>query len=252
MDILFDGPYGVYHSVYDDYGWMSRHGDPGFRYHAAMARLAGVIALRFANADVLPFDPAALRPRDRRLRGGAGGGAGGPAARRGPRAPLRRGRPMGGRGEGDPGRHRRRARVGSGGRGADSRGERVAARSRACGLRSRRAARAALVPAPDLRSPAVVRRRDAPGDPRSGGAGDAAAARAEIARLERSCERAAEEARKRGIGARSRPACRAERRWRQPDSEPGSATGFLAATRSRAAWTSGCWNPRSSAIRRAS
>jgi N-acetylated-alpha-linked acidic dipeptidase len=59
MDILFDGPYGVYHSVYDGYGWMSRHGDPGFRYHAAMARLAGVIALRFANADVLPFDPAA-------------------------------------------------------------------------------------------------------------------------------------------------------------------------------------------------
>ena len=58
MDILFDGPYGVYHSVYDDYAWISRHGDPGFRYHAAMARLAGVIALRFANADVLPFDPA--------------------------------------------------------------------------------------------------------------------------------------------------------------------------------------------------
>ena len=59
MDILFDGPYGVYHSVYDGYGWMSRHGDPGFRYHAAMARLAGVLALRFANADLLPFDPSA-------------------------------------------------------------------------------------------------------------------------------------------------------------------------------------------------
>lgn len=58
MDILFDGPYGVYHSVYDDYGWISRHGDPGFRYHAAMAQLAGVIALRFANADVLPLDPS--------------------------------------------------------------------------------------------------------------------------------------------------------------------------------------------------
>jgi len=59
MDILFDGPYGVYHSVYDSYGWMSRHGDPGFRYHAAMARLAGLLALRFANADLLPFDPSA-------------------------------------------------------------------------------------------------------------------------------------------------------------------------------------------------
>jgi N-acetylated-alpha-linked acidic dipeptidase len=59
MDILFDGPYGVYHSVYDSYGWMARHGDPGFRYHAAMARLAGLLALRFANADLLPFDPSA-------------------------------------------------------------------------------------------------------------------------------------------------------------------------------------------------
>ena len=59
MDILFDGPYGVYHSVYDSYGWMSRHGDPGFHYHAGMARLAGLLALRFANADLLPFEPSA-------------------------------------------------------------------------------------------------------------------------------------------------------------------------------------------------
>ena len=58
MDLTFDGPYGVYHSLYDDYGWMSRVGDPGFRYHAAMARLAGVIALRFANAQVFPFEPS--------------------------------------------------------------------------------------------------------------------------------------------------------------------------------------------------
>ncbi|MGE5278871.1 MAG: M28 family metallopeptidase [Acidobacteriota bacterium] len=58
-DLVFDGPYGVYHSVYDDYAWMAAAGDPGFRYHAAMARYAGVLALRFANADVLPFDAAA-------------------------------------------------------------------------------------------------------------------------------------------------------------------------------------------------
>jgi len=58
-DLVFDGPYGVYHSVYDTYEWMARQGDPGFLYHAAMARYAGLLALRFANADVLPFDAAA-------------------------------------------------------------------------------------------------------------------------------------------------------------------------------------------------
>jgi N-acetylated-alpha-linked acidic dipeptidase len=59
IDLVFDGPYGVYHSVYDDYTWMATAGDPGFLYHAAMARYAGSLALRFANADVLPFEAAA-------------------------------------------------------------------------------------------------------------------------------------------------------------------------------------------------
>jgi N-acetylated-alpha-linked acidic dipeptidase len=54
-DLVFDGPYGVYHSIYDDYNWMATVGDPGFLYHAAMARYAGILALRFANADAIPF-----------------------------------------------------------------------------------------------------------------------------------------------------------------------------------------------------
>ena len=58
-DLVFDGPYGVYHSVYDTYEWMAKQGDPGFVYHAAMAKYAGLLALRFANADTLPFDGAA-------------------------------------------------------------------------------------------------------------------------------------------------------------------------------------------------
>jgi|RhiMetdeSRZDD1v2_1073273.scaffolds.fasta_scaffold16195_4 N-acetylated-alpha-linked acidic dipeptidase len=58
-DLVFDGPYGVYHSVYDTYEWMAKYGDPGFLYHAAMAKYAGLLALRFANADALPFDAAA-------------------------------------------------------------------------------------------------------------------------------------------------------------------------------------------------
>ena len=58
VDAVFDGPYGVYHSIYDTHEWMRRFGDPGFQYHAAMARLWGLMALRLANAEVLPFDYA--------------------------------------------------------------------------------------------------------------------------------------------------------------------------------------------------
>ena len=59
MHLTFDGPYGVYHSVYDTYRCMATQCDPGFRYTAAMARYAGVLALRFANADLLPYDASA-------------------------------------------------------------------------------------------------------------------------------------------------------------------------------------------------
>ena len=56
VEMSFDGPYGVYHSVYDDYHWMTKFGDPGFRYMTAMADVWGRMALRLANADVYPFD----------------------------------------------------------------------------------------------------------------------------------------------------------------------------------------------------
>ena len=79
-DLVFDGPYGVYHSVYDTYHWMETEGDPGFLYHAAMAQYAGVLALRFANADVLPFDAAAY---GREIAGYARELAGAPAANAG-------------------------------------------------------------------------------------------------------------------------------------------------------------------------
>jgi N-acetylated-alpha-linked acidic dipeptidase len=52
----FEGPYGVYHSMYDDFYWMNHFGDPGYRYHTLMSQLWGVLALRLANADLLPFD----------------------------------------------------------------------------------------------------------------------------------------------------------------------------------------------------
>ena len=56
IGLQFDGPYGVYHSMYDDFYWMNHFGDPGYRYHTLMSQLWGVVALRLANADVLPFD----------------------------------------------------------------------------------------------------------------------------------------------------------------------------------------------------
>ncbi|GAC1429475.1 MAG: transferrin receptor-like dimerization domain-containing protein [Terriglobales bacterium] len=56
MGLGFEGPYGVYHSMYDDFYWMNHIGDPGYRYHTLMSQLWGVLALRLANADLLPFD----------------------------------------------------------------------------------------------------------------------------------------------------------------------------------------------------
>ena len=52
----FGGESGMYHSQYDDSAWMSRFGDPTFTHHAAAARIGAAMALRLANADILPFD----------------------------------------------------------------------------------------------------------------------------------------------------------------------------------------------------
>lgn len=56
MDVGFNGDYGVYHSLFDDFYWMKHFGDPNFVYHAALARVLGTIALRLDEADLLPFD----------------------------------------------------------------------------------------------------------------------------------------------------------------------------------------------------
>jgi len=52
----FGGSGGVYHSAYDSYHWMRTFGDPGYKYHAAAARIGAAMVLRLANADVLPYD----------------------------------------------------------------------------------------------------------------------------------------------------------------------------------------------------
>jgi N-acetylated-alpha-linked acidic dipeptidase len=55
IDLSSNGPYGVYHSQYDNYFWLSRIADPGFLQNAALARLLAVLAYRTANAEILPM-----------------------------------------------------------------------------------------------------------------------------------------------------------------------------------------------------
>ena len=55
-DIGSGGPYGVYHSVFDNYNWFIKNADPSFVYEQEMARVFGLEVLHMADADVLPYD----------------------------------------------------------------------------------------------------------------------------------------------------------------------------------------------------
>jgi len=69
IDVGFGGDYGVYHSLYDDFYWMKHFGDPTFAYHAALARILGMLALRLDEADILPFDYSAYASEISRIQG---------------------------------------------------------------------------------------------------------------------------------------------------------------------------------------
>ena len=55
-DVSSSGPYGVYHSAFDDFAWFKKFGDPDFVYEQQMARVFGLEAVRMADAEVLPYD----------------------------------------------------------------------------------------------------------------------------------------------------------------------------------------------------
>jgi len=55
-DIGSTGDYGVYHSVFDNFAWFKKFGDPDFQYEQQMARVYGLEIIRMAGADVLPYD----------------------------------------------------------------------------------------------------------------------------------------------------------------------------------------------------
>ena len=58
LNIGFDGEDdgGIYHSIYDDFNWYSHFSDSDFSYARALAQAGGLLTLRLADADVLPFD----------------------------------------------------------------------------------------------------------------------------------------------------------------------------------------------------
>ena len=57
-DIGSSGPYGVYHSTFDDYTWFTKFADPTFVYLQQQARILGLEALHMSDADIPPYDYA--------------------------------------------------------------------------------------------------------------------------------------------------------------------------------------------------
>ncbi len=66
VDAGLRGGYGVYHSIYDNFNWMEKFGDPEFLNHATAARLYTLIAMRAAAAEIVPmrFAPYGLALRE--------------------------------------------------------------------------------------------------------------------------------------------------------------------------------------------
>ncbi len=58
FDIRFSGEHdgGSYHSIYDSFNHYTRFGDPTFAYGVALAQVGGRTVMRFADADILPFN----------------------------------------------------------------------------------------------------------------------------------------------------------------------------------------------------
>jgi N-acetylated-alpha-linked acidic dipeptidase len=55
-DIGSNGPYGVYHSAFDNYNWYVKNADPDFTFLQQQARVFGLEVIKMADAGVLPYD----------------------------------------------------------------------------------------------------------------------------------------------------------------------------------------------------
>jgi N-acetylated-alpha-linked acidic dipeptidase len=62
LDVAYGGEDdgGIYHSIYDDFYWYTHFSDAAFVYGRALAQTNGTLVLRMAQADILPYDFAAL------------------------------------------------------------------------------------------------------------------------------------------------------------------------------------------------
>ena len=47
---------GIYHSIYDDFYWYTRFGDPNFVYGQVLSETVGTAVMRLADAQLLPYD----------------------------------------------------------------------------------------------------------------------------------------------------------------------------------------------------
>lgn len=56
LDMSFSGDYGVYHSMYDNYYWMTHFGDPGMLYTATLAKIWAHMVIDLACSPILPLD----------------------------------------------------------------------------------------------------------------------------------------------------------------------------------------------------
>lgn len=50
------GPVYHYHSNYDSFYWMEKYGDPGWHYHAALAKVWGVLTAHVVESPILQFN----------------------------------------------------------------------------------------------------------------------------------------------------------------------------------------------------
>jgi len=61
-NLAFTGPLGAYHSSYDTLQFATTYSDPGFIRHRAAAQLFGLLAMRLAGAEAIPYSFSAYAP----------------------------------------------------------------------------------------------------------------------------------------------------------------------------------------------